>query len=169
MKIQFKLSADSVASARQQIIDRKQWLIDKNAEFVKKLAEYGIPTVESRIEASRGDSSKEHYTHVEIVSFQAYAKATLVVEGRDILFIEYGAGIHYNGVAGSSPNPVGADKGYYIGSYGKGYGKKDFWFYRDGTGALQKSYGTEATMPVYEAYKDIKHNVLKIAKEVFNG
>lgn len=41
-----------------------------------------------------------------------------------MLFIEFGAGIHYNGSAGSSPHPKGNEFGYTIGSYGKGLGKK---------------------------------------------
>lgn len=169
MKIHFKLSVDSVKEARQQLTEAKQWLIDKNVEFVKKLAEIGIPVIERKIGESQGDSSPEHYTHVEINSFQTYAKAELIVEGRDILYIEFGSGIHYNGAAGSSPHPLGVEKGYTIGSYGKGLGKNDYWFYRDGTGALHKSYGTQATMPVYSAYLEIKDRVLQVAKEVFNG
>lgn len=168
--IRINLSPSSINDARQELAHMKSWLIEKNEEFVRKLADKGFSIIENQIQIAQGDSDKSHYTHVEINRFQTYAQARLVVEGKDILFIEFGAGVHYNGAAGSSPHPEGVKYGYTIGSYGRGLGKNDYWFYRDG-GALQKSYGTQATMPVYTAYKTLadKDTFLRIAEEVFNG
>lgn len=169
--IKINLSPSSIRQARQEIDHEKRWLMEKNEEFVRKLADKGFSIIEDQIQIAQGDSDKSHYTHVEINRFQTYAQARLVVEGKDILFIEFGAGVHYNGAAGSSPHPEGVKYGYTIGSYGRGLGKNDHWFYRDGTGAVQKSYGTQATMPVYTAYKTLgeEETFLRIAEEVFNG
>ena len=50
--------------------------------------------------------------------------ATLVIaHGKDAVFMEFGAGVYFNGAVGSSPNPWGAGLGFTIGSYGKGNGK----------------------------------------------
>ena len=95
--------------------------------------------------------------------------ATLIVSGKDLLFIEFGAGVHYNGAVGSSPHPLGASKGYTIGSYGKGNGSKDAWYYYSDTGEVVKSHGTQATMPVYKAGVEMRQQMLKIAKEVFSS
>lgn len=70
---------------------------------------------------------------------------------------------------GSNPNPMGASKGYTIGSYGKGNGSKDSWYYYADTGELVRSQGTQATMPVYKAGVEMRQKMLKIAKEVFSS
>lgn len=167
MKIKVKLSQGSIQEARDQLTSTDEWLMEKTEELVRKLAEHGIPVIDRKIAQAQGDSNKNHYTHVDIVSFQTYARATLVVEGRDLLFIEYGAGVHYNGHPHSSPHPYGVQKGYTIGDYSpKHLGLRDSWFYRD-AGGLHRSYGTEATMPVWSAYQSIIANYKKIAQEVF--
>lgn len=80
--------------------------------------------VRENISSSTGDSDKNYNTYIQVNSYQGYSEAKLIVEGRELLFIEFGAGIHYNGSAGSSPHPKGNEFGYTIGSYGKGLGKK---------------------------------------------
>lgn len=135
--------------------------------FVRRLAEVGIPVIDQNISAAAGDSDKNHNTYIKLNSFGSYSQATLVCEGKDLLFIEFGAGVHYNGAAGSSPHPKGEEMGYTIGSYGKGQGKNDFWFYYADTGEAVMSYGTQATMPLYKAGVEIRRQILAIAKEVF--
>lgn len=135
--------------------------------FVRKLAEVGIPVIDQNISAAAGDSDKNHNTYIKINSFGSYSQAELIVESRSILFLEFGAGVHYNGNAGGSPHPLGAEKGYTIGSYGKGQGKNDFWFYYADTGEAVMSHGTQATMPLYKAGLEIRRQILAIAKEVF--
>lgn len=167
--ISFGLSRDSVQRAIKELEEYKQSIIDKNALFVQRLAEIGIPVIDQNISAASGDSDKSHNTYIKVNSYQDYSQATLVTEGRDLFFIEFGSGIHYNGAAGSSPHPKGTELGYTIGSYGKGLGKNDYWYYQADTGESVKSYGTESTMPVYKASVDIQNRIVDIAKEVFGG
>lgn len=149
-------------------IDKYQDDLPRKCElFVRKLAEVGIPVIDQNISAAAGDSDKNHNTYIKINSFGSYSQAELIVESRSILFLEFGAGVHYNGNAGGSPHPLGAEKGYTIGSYGKGQGKNDFWFYYADTGEAVMSHGTQATMPLYKAGLEIRRQILAIAKEVF--
>lgn len=168
-KISISLSHKSIENAIKELNQYKEDLRRKNDEFVKRLAELGMPVINQNISAAAGDSDKSHNTYIKVNSFGDYSQATLIVEGRDILFIEFGAGVHFNGSAGSSPHPKGQEFGYTIGSYGKGHGKNDFWYYYADTGEAVRSYGTEATMPVYRASVEIIQNIRKIAKEVFGG
>lgn len=168
-KIKFGLSQKSIQNAIGEIKKYQQSLIDRNEMFVRRLAEIGIPVIDQNIAEARGDSDKSHNTYIKLNSFGSYSQATLVVEGADLAMIEFGAGIHYNGAAGSSPHPKGQEFGYTIGSYGKGQGKNDFWFYYADTGESVMSHGTEATMPVYRASVEIIQNIRRIAKEVFGG
>ncbi len=168
-KISFNLSVDSIQKAIDEVERYKQRLISKNDEFVRRLAEVGIPVIDQRISAAQGDSDKNHNTYIRINSFGSYSQAVLVVEGKTILWIEFGAGIHYNGAAGSSPHPKGQELGYTIGSYGKGQGANDFWFYTADTGESVMSHGTEATMPVYSAAVEIQRRIREIARQVFQS
>lgn len=161
--------SDSIKKAAEQIQNYSFELNNKCAVFVRRLAEVGIPVIDQKISSAIGDSSKNHNTYIKINSFGPYSQATLVVEGKDLLFIEFGAGVHYNGNLGGSPHPKGKEMGYTIGSYGKGQGKNDFWFYYADSGEAVMSHGTQATMPVYKAGVEIRRQILKIAREVFGG
>lgn len=168
--IKMNLSTSSIQAAIKELEKYKQGLNDKNQIFVQRLAELGIPIIDSNMAAAQGDSDPAHITFIRLNSFGSYAKADLVVEGKDLLFIEFGAGVHYNGSAGSSPNPKGAEFGYTIGSYGKGHGTEDMWHYFDEEkGHWRTSRGTEATMPVYKASVEIIQNIRRIAREVFGS
>ena len=159
----------SLDKAIRQIRQYQNSLNDKCAEFVRRLAEVGIPVIDENIAAAQGDSDKGHNTYIKINSFGSYSQAQLIVEGKDLLFIEFGAGVHYNGSAGSSPHPLGEELGYTIGSYGKGKGANDSWVYISSAGDPVISHGTKSTMPVYKAGVEIRREILKIAKEVFGG
>lgn len=168
-KISISLSQKSIQNAINEVRKYQRELIDKNELFVRRLAELGIPIINQNIAAAQGDSDKNHNTYIKINSFGSYSEAKLVVEGSELLYIEFGSGIHYNGSAGTSPHPKGKEFGYTIGSYGKGQGKNDFWFYYAGTGEAVMSHGTESTMPVYKASVEIIHNIRRIAREVFES
>lgn len=92
----------------------------------------------------------------------------IIANGEDAAFIEFGAGVYYNGSVGSSPHPKGAELGMTIGSYGKGHGAKNVWgFYEDGE--LKLTHGTPAAMPMYNAMKEVCADIANIAKEVFGS
>lgn len=168
-KISISLSQKSIQNAINEVRKYQRELIDKNELFVRRLAELGIPIINQNIAAAQGDSDKNHNTYIKINSFGSYSEVKLVVEGSELLYIEFGSGIHYNGSAGTSPHPKGEEFGYTIGSYGKGQGSKDFWFYYADTGEAVMSHGTESTMPVYKASVEIIQNIRRVAREVFGS
>lgn len=169
MRIKCGLSQRSIQNAINQLKIYQTELKNKNELFVQKLTELGIPVIDQNIMLAQGDSDKNHNTYIKINRFDGYAQAVLVCEGIDLNFIEFGAGITYNTPAGSSPHPKGEEFGYTIGSYGQGKGKNDSWTYYSESGEWVRSYGTEATMPVYKASVEIMQNIRKIAKEVFGS
>lgn len=161
------ISSTSIKSLIDDLRAYKRQLQDKNELFVKRLAELGLPVIDNQISMSQGDSNPTHYTYIKLNRFQGYSQATLIVEGQDILFIEFGAGTHYNGKVGDSPHPKGAERGYTIGSYGHGLGANDYWYYVDDQGISHRSYGTQSTAPVYTAGLEMRAKIKQIAKEVF--
>ena len=166
--INIELSQQSIKKAIAEIEAYKNSLAFKMSLFLERLAGEGIPVIDENIN-TEGDSSPEHYAYVRMRSFGDWAEATLVLEGRDILFIEFGAGVHYNGAVGSSAYPRGTELGFTIGSYGKGQGANDYWFYTAETGESVRSQGTKASMPMFKAGEKIKERVKDIAKEVFGS
>lgn len=176
----------SIANAIKQLEEYRQSLNIKADIFIEKLALLGVPVIREKFaeaETDDFDFDRSHVTHIKIQSFGDYHNATLVVEGKNLIFIEFGAGIHYNGNPNGSPNPSiekdvpggklihkgGAELGYTIGSYGYHQGLKDFWFYYDDMGGSQMSHGTKATMPMYSAEMEIISKIEQIAKEVFGN
>lgn len=168
----------SLKKLQRDIEEYRKSLDDKCELFVRRLAELGLPIIDARMaQASftvdekgiQSGADISHQSYIKITSLNGYAQADLIVEGKELLFIEFGSGIYYNGEAGSSKNPYGQKLGYVIGSYGKGHGKQKIWGYYDGSGDLVLTHGVEATMPMYGAWEEIYKNALKILKEVFGG
>lgn len=166
--IRVNLSPSSIEKAIAEIQEYKQQLQFKCSIFVQRLADLGIQTIEEH-KYSKGDSDfNDLHEYVWLDYRKSSVKATLVLSGKDVAFIEFGAGVHYNGVGGSSPNPYGQPLGMAIGSYGKGKGLDDYWYYFDEEqGRFVTSHGTEAAMPMYYADRKIIKQFVDVAKEVF--
>ena len=107
--INISLSEKSVNEAIRQLQQYKNWLIKKTSQLVKELAEVGIPVIDENMakanytydaEGIRSGSNTNHYTYVKLRSFGGYNEAILIVEGKELMFIEFGAGVFYNGEAG---------------------------------------------------------------------
>ena len=90
----------------------------------------------------------------------------VMASGPDAIWAEFGAGVYYNGPAGSSPHPKGSELGFTIGGYGKGNGKKETWGYIS-EGELVLTHGTPASMPMFKAMQAICAEVESVAREVF--
>lgn len=171
------LSVKGIENLKKQLIDYRDNELQRKIDlFVNRLAQRGIPTIESKIsDASytydekniQSGSNTEHSTYIKVDKLIGMSQATLVLEGREVLFIEFGAGIFYNTEAGTSPHPKGAENGFLIGTYGEGHGVQKVWGYYAESGELVLTHGVKATMPMYSASLEIRNNVVQIAKEVF--
>ncbi len=166
--IKIKLSVNSIEKAIKELKLYKEQIRFKTSLFVQKLTDLGIRVIDAH-KYSHGDSDfNDLHTYVWLDESDSKVKATLILSGKDVAFIEFGAGVNYNGSGGSSPNPYGQPLGMIIGSYGKGHGLEDYWFYFDDeTSEWVMSRGTEAAMPMYHADTEIHKQFIEIAKEVF--
>ena len=92
----------------------------------------------------------------------------IIAHGKDAVFIEFGAGVYYNGSAGSSPHPKGAEMGFLIGEYGKGMGKRNVWALPGSTKDEPiLTHGTPSAMPMYHGVREAVAVIGELAKEVF--
>lgn len=167
--IRFGLSAREIDRAireleqyKQDIIRKTNLLQERVAERLAELSRDGFAgaVVDDLLKGGQRTAQVD-------VSIDQRDNVTLVIaRGEDAVWVEFGAGVHYNGSAGTSPHPKGSELGFTIGDYGKGMGKKDVWgFYEDGE--LRLTHGTPAIMPMYNAVKTVCDEIAEIAREVF--
>ena len=169
--ISIELSEEGIEKALKEISQYKQKVLDKENLLRQKVADFLASESQSGFNGAIVDdltdkSGGTRYGNVD-VSIDDRGNVTVVVaNGEDAVWIEFGAGVHYNGAVGSSPNPYGAELGFTIGGYGKGNGRKEKWgFYENGE--LKITRGTPATMPMARAVTSLCNEFPRIAKEVF--
>lgn len=169
--IQFGLSVREIDKAireleqyKQDIIRKTDLLREKVAERLAELSRDGFAgaVVDDLMEKSGGQRTAQ----VDVSIDQRDNITLVIARGEDAVWVEFGAGVHYNGSVGTSPHPKGSELGFTIGGYGKGKGKKDVWgFYEDGE--LRLTHGAPAVMPMYNAVKTVCDEIAEIAREVF--
>ena len=168
--IRFGLGVTDINSAIREGNKFKQDFRNKVDTYRKRIAE------ELAVQASLnfGNAVVDDVIHgsprrpdVAVTVSERGSISVVVAEGEDAVWCEFGAGVYHNGSVGSSPNPYGNDLGFTIGSYGKGYGKKQAWGYYDENGDLVITRGTPASMPLYNAAQEVMRKAIEIAKEVF--
>ena len=167
MNIKMVLSSDSVSNAIRELEEYRDSLVDKNYLFIKRLSDLGYAVIENNIALAEGAGDPPPHTTVKIHSFGDYCEAIVTSQGKEILFIEFGAGIHYN----KSDPEHAKEFGYGVGTYpGQTNAfNEDGWYYKDDAGYLQHSYGTKATSPMLRASHEIIANIRKIAREIYGS
>ena len=164
----FPLSKRGIDDAIAYLESYKKQLILKTQKLMEELAKIGIKEADARFaEASNGTTDTSH-AYVKSVSFSGdRVTMDICVTGDDLIFIEYGAGVHYNGHRGESAHRGEKFREKYpefrIGKYGTNgekewsLGVNDYWYYEG-----KKTYGTKATMPVYGAVVAMTEDIQKI-------
>ena len=188
LPINVTLSVDGIAEALRAIDDYKAWLERKMNELRERVAEYirteaadefGFAVVDDTFAVQVTDSSGKSTFEadapiiggrVTVTVSAASDTVTLVVaNGEDAVWMEFGAGVYYNGTAGSSPHPRASVFGYTIGGYGSGKGKRNVWAFEGEDGAIHLTHGTPASMPMYKAMMKAWGDIHDIARAVFSS
>ena len=165
----------SIQRAAQEIREYSKWVQDKTVELRKRIGErirreaqhlFYNAVVDVNVDDDFGEEPDVYDVAVE----DNGDITVIVAHGKDAIFIEFGAGVFFNGAVGSSPNPLVGKNGlkYTIGSYGKGRGKQEKWAYKGKDGEVHWTYGTRATMPMYRSIVAVADDIVTIAKEVFS-
>ena len=161
MVIDIDLNTKSIDAAIRKVEKYKRWVDRKTQELVKRLAEVGLE--EARVRFSGAEYSGENDVEVTVEPIADGFK--IVATGQAVFFIEFGAGVYYNG---TEPYPEPRPKGISnIGEYGDGKGKRKAWGFYDESGELVITHGTPAAMPMLHASRTMQQEVERIAKEVF--
>ena len=164
-KISFELSEQSIDKAIQELAKYKKWVEKKTAELIERLAMVGIYEASVRFRGAWYDSDTGNDTQLSVEPIENGYK--IIAEGAQVCFVEFGAGVYYNGDE-PYPDPPGRPSNIgKIGTYGQGKGSRSSWGYYDSNGNLQITHGTPAAMPMYHAARKIERELLSIAREVF--
>lgn len=166
----YPLSVDGINRLVNDLDNYKKQLLTKAEQLLNELSKRGIRTAKERIQGTIGDSDKHVKVEVSDISYVGNNVIfTITAEGEDILFIEFGAGVFYNGgVVGKSPHPWGEEMGYVIGKYPKGrkgYSLGRFMSWTTPSGKI--SMGTKASMPMLGAMETMYRDVDDACKKVF--
>lgn len=112
------------------------------------------------------------------------SKLALEVRGNSIMFIEFGTGITFYG--GDNSHPLAGTIPFSErGTFGKGQGMKPHWIYEGEVGTSKASWelhdkkgnptgavmtkGNPANRVLYETGKELRENILRVAREVFGN
>lgn len=159
--ITISLGSKSISKAIKEVKAYKKWIGSKANELTRRLAEIGASEAKVRFGGAQYDGVNDSTVKVEPTT-DGYR---IVASGGSVFFIEFGAGVYYNGSEPyPEPRPTGVSK---IGEYGKGYGKRKAWGFYDESGELVITHGNPAAMPMYHASRTIQQEVERIAREVF--
>ena len=175
--ISFGLSVSEIDRAIKELREYQNSLDRKCEELCFELCKAGMPIARSYI----GESGFGKYIRLssEITPEKAGCKAIFYMEdsqkivskwqnqdgvqSKEIspaLMLEFGAGL-------PAQNPANIP-GVGTGTYGT-HGNEPGWWYMDLQGEWHYATGTAPKMPMYNTGKELRDNVLKIAREVFGN
>ena len=159
--IKMSLSVESIDNAIKEITAFRDSLERKKEKLLEELANIGVREASVRFTTAIYDGVND--TEVELKDIaNGYA---ILAKGHAVFFIEFGAGVYHNsGEPYPDPRPEGVVG---IGEYGKGYGKRQAWGFKDDSGELVITHGNPAAMPMWYASEEMRSKILKISREVF--
>lgn len=161
--IKVGLSTSEIDRAIKEVESYKKWVKTKTDELTQRLAVLGAMEASFRFSGAYIEDNSGVEVSVKPID-NGYM---VVAKGKAVCFIEFGAGVYYNGDE-PYPNPPGRPQGVVgIGQYGKGKGKRKAWGYYDENGKLVITHGTPAAMPLYHAGRRIEDEVQRVIQEVF--
>ena len=159
--IKMNLSADSIDNAIAELKAYKRFVEIKTSELLGELAKIGVREASVRFTTAMYDGVNDSSVTLNDIP----GGYSIVAEGKAVAFIEFGAGVYHNpGEPYPNPRPDGVVG---IGEYGKGYGKRQAWGFKDDSGELVITHGNPAAMPMWYASEEMRSKILKIAREVF--
>ena len=159
--ISMTLSSRSIQSAIKEVQSFRDSLEAKLDELLEKLANIGVKEASVRFTTAMYDGVNDSSVTLETIKNGYCIKA----EGKAVAFIEFGSGVYHNpGEPYPNPRPAGIVG---IGEYGKGYGKRQAWGFKDESGELVITHGNPAAMPMWYASEEMRNAILKTFKEVF--
>ena len=159
--IRMSLSTKSISQAIKELKAYRDSLESRKQQLLDELANIGVREASVRFTTAIYDGVNDSDVTLEVID-NGYR---IVAEGKAVAFIEFGAGVYHNP---SEPYPKPRPDGIVgIGEYGKGYGKRQAWGFKNESGELVVTHGNPAAMPMWYASEEMRNSILRIARRVF--
>ena len=159
--ISMNLSSSSIKKAVSQLKSYRNSLDAKTDNFLEELAYIGVKEASIRFTTAMYDGVNDSSVTLKSID-DGYC---IVAEGHAVAFIEFGSGVYHNP---SEPYPDPRPEGIVgIGEYGKGYGKRQAWGFKDESGEVVITRGNPAAMPMWYASEEMRNAIKKKFVEVF--
>ena len=166
--ITIELSLDGCKKALKQLEKYQKSLKDKLDEIFNRVADFGLVRAQENFDAALYDGVKDVTVEVDKIE-NGYA---VRANGTTVLFLEFGAGVHY-----PNDHPKAGELGIAHGTYGKGLGINDYLFYTgqpgNAGGELAHghknttiTHGNPANMPMFRSSEAMRGEIQRIAQEV---
>ena len=154
------LSEKSIDNAVKQLEDYAKSLDSKANDLCERLAQMGAMYAEWNFSGVLYAGDIDYKIDVHRGEGNTYI---ITADGESVLFMEFGAGVKYGG-GHPQESEFGMGPGTYPGQK-HAFDPNGWWFNQDG----QKihTFGNAAGMPMYNAAKDLREEILKVAREVF--
>ena len=155
------LSSKSIGKAIKALKSYRDSIEAKTNKLLEELAYIGVKEASIRFTTAIYDGVNDSSVTLDPIE-NGYC---IVAEGRAVAFIEFGAGVYHNP---GEPYPNSRPDGIVgIGEYGKGYGKRQAWGFRNEDGELVITRGTPAAMPMWYASEEMRNAIKSKFLEVF--
>ena len=160
----------SIDSAIKQLEDYEKRLDQKAKELCERLAQMGALYAEWNFSGVLYAGDIDCHVDVQQLNPNTYA---VIAYGETVLLLEFGAGVRH-GYGHPKANELGMGPGTYPGQK-HAMDPKGWWFPYAGntergpnsSAGYMHTYGNAPGMAMYNAGKDLKNEILQVAREVF--
>lgn len=155
------ISEESIKAAAKELRKYAEWVKQKEAELIAKLAERGKAVASVKFAAAAYDGTNDVSVRVDNTG----SVAVIYAEGEAVAFIEFGSGLIGDG------HPMAGEHGFGPGTWSMGESGKGHWddpngwYYTHG----KKSHGNPPAMAMYDAVQTMTAELTTIAREVFGS
>lgn len=173
--ISLNASVEGLDLAIQHISKYRNSIQNKIRLFADKLAEIGVNIMQMRFRTAVYDGTNDAV--VNEPTWISDMVLEIPVTGTTVAFIEFGTGVTY-----ADDHPMANELGAIRGEYGQGKGKNRSWKYYGEPGSngwyhdakaeakgLVTTHGNPANAPMYNAAKEMRTQILDIARSVFSN
>ena len=155
------VGSSSMRDAINELKSFRDSLDAKTNKFLEELAYIGVKEASIRFTTAMYDGINDSSVALKPIS----GGYCIVAEGHAVAFIEFGSGVYHNpGEPYPDPRPNGIVG---IGEYGKGYGKRQAWGFKNEAGEVVITRGNPAAMPMWYASEEMRNAIKKKFVEVF--
>lgn len=157
------VKVNGLTETLRRIEEYKNGVQRKANELARRLAEMGATNVSLMFARAIYDGQNDFNVTVEDTNSGGYK---IVVNGETVAFVEFGAGVTY-GYGHPQAGQFGVGPGTYPSGKGHWNDPKGWWIPQDKGGG--HTYGNPPNMPMYNTAADLRREMARVAREVFNS